>query len=114
MSESGMEKTWAAVGLRRPERRQVAMVVQCPDDLVSASHPVRLVLAVVEKLDLSRFHEPIKAREGEAGRAATDPQLLGGVWVLACIRGIGSAPGLGPGAGGGAGFRCAVGGGGGG
>jgi transposase len=91
MSESGMEKTPAAVRLRRPERRQVAMVVQCPDDLVSASHPVRLVLAVVEKLDLSRFHEPIKAREGEAGRDATDPQLLVALWLYACMRGIGSA-----------------------
>jgi hypothetical protein len=39
-------------------------------------HPVRMVLAVVEKLDLSRFHEPIKARAGQAGRDATDPQLL--------------------------------------
>jgi len=67
------------------------MVVQCPDDLVSASHPVRLVLAVVEKLDLSRFHEPIKARAGQAGRDATDPQLLVGLWLYACIRGIGSA-----------------------
>src|SRR6267143_5973050 len=94
MSESGMEKTPAAVRLRRPERRQVAMVVQCPDDLVSASHPVRLVLAVVEKLDLSRFHEPIKAREGEAGRDATDPQLLVGLWLYACMRGIGSARAL--------------------
>src|SRR5258708_10565958 len=91
MSESGMEKAQAAVRLRKPERRQVAMVVQCPDDLVSASHPVRLVLAVVEKLDLSRFQEPIKAREGEAGRDATDPQLLVALWLYACMRGIGSA-----------------------
>jgi transposase len=67
------------------------MVVQCPDDLVSPTHPVRLVLAVVEKLDLSRFQESIKARAGEAGRDATDPQLLVALWLYACIRGIGSA-----------------------
>jgi transposase len=67
------------------------MVIQCADDLVSANHPVRMVLAVVEKLDLSRFHEPIKARAGQAGRDATDPQLLVGLWLYACIRGIGSA-----------------------
>jgi hypothetical protein len=30
--------------------------VACPDDLVTATHPVRMVMAVVEKLDLSRFH----------------------------------------------------------
>jgi transposase len=79
------------VRLRRPERRQVAMLIQCPDDLVGAHHPVRLVLSVVEKLDLAGFHEPIKAREGQAGRDATDPQLLVALWLYACIRGMGSA-----------------------
>jgi transposase len=81
----------AAVRLRTPERRQMAMVVQCPDDLVSAMHPVREVMKVVESLDLSRFCEAIKAREGLAGRDATDPQLLVALWLYACIRGIGSA-----------------------
>jgi transposase len=80
-----------AVRLRRAERRQMAMVVQCPDDLVGPTHPVRRVMAVVEKLDLARFCEPIQAREGVAGRDATDPQLLVGLWLYACIRGIGSA-----------------------
>ncbi len=80
-----------AVRLRVPERRQMAMVVQCPDDWVAAQHPVRMVMALVETLDLSRFSEPIKAREGVAGRDATDPRLLVGLWLYACIRGIGSA-----------------------
>jgi transposase len=69
----------------------MAMVVTCPDDLVSATHPVRMVMAVVEKLDLSRFHGPIKARHGVAGRDATAPELLVALWLYACIRGIGSA-----------------------
>jgi transposase len=81
----------AAVRLRVPERRQMAMVVQCPDDLVPAQHPVRMVMALVERLDVARFSEPIKAREGVAGRDATDPRLLVGLWLYACIRGIGSA-----------------------
>jgi transposase len=81
----------AAVRLRVPERRQMAMVVQCPDDWVPAQHPVRMVMALVETLDLSRFSEPIKARAGVAGRDATDPRLLVGLWLYACIRGIGSA-----------------------
>jgi transposase len=79
------------VRLRRPDRRQIEMVVQCPDDLVGQTHPVRMVMAVVEKLDVSSFCEPIKAREGWAGRDATDPQLLVALWLYACIRGIGSA-----------------------
>lgn len=80
-----------AVRLRTPERRQMAMVVQCPDDLVGPSHGVRTVMAVVEKLDTSQFCETIRAREGEVGRDATDPRLLIALWLYACIRGIGSA-----------------------
>src|SRR3984957_18111292 len=77
------------VRLRVPERRQMAMVVQCPDDLVPAQHAVRMVMALVETLDLSRFSEPIKAGEGVAGGGGR--RLLVGLWLYACIRGIGSA-----------------------
>ena len=84
-------ETKPAVRLRVPERRQMAMVVQGPDDWVAAQHPVRMVMALVETLDVSRFAEPIQAREGVAGRDATDPRLLVGLWLYACIRGIGSA-----------------------
>jgi transposase len=79
------------VRLRRPERRQMAWVPQCPDDWVPARHGVRTVADVVAKLDLSAFHEAIRAREGVAGRDATDPELLVALWLYACIRGIGSA-----------------------
>ena len=77
--------------LRTPERGQMGWVTECLDDLVSEGHPVRMVMAVVEKLEVSRFCEPIKAREGQAGRDATDPRLLVGLWLYASIRGIGSA-----------------------
>src|SRR5260370_22771849 len=53
-----------------------------------------MVTTVVEGLDVEEFCKPIKAREGEAGRDATDPQLLGALWLYACMRGIGSARGL--------------------
>jgi len=79
------------VRLRQPQRNQLAMVPQCIDDLVAADHPVRMVAAVVERLDVSKFCEPIKAREGVVGRDATAPSLLVGLWLYACIRGIGSA-----------------------
>jgi len=69
----------------------MAMVVQCPDDWVPGQHAVRMVAALVETLDVSGFAEPIKARAGVAGRDATDPGLLVGLWLYACIRGIGSA-----------------------
>jgi transposase len=70
---------------------QVEMVTRCLDDLVPPTHPVRTVEKVVEQLDLSRFYQPIKAREGANGRDATDPKLLISLWLYACIRGIGAA-----------------------
>ena len=91
MSEMSAEKCVSAVRLRVPERRQMEWVAQCPDDLVCADHGVRLVAAEVEKLDLSGFEESIRARAGVAGRDTTDPRLLVGFWLCACIRGIGSA-----------------------
>ena len=61
------------------------------DDLVDAEHPVRLVWRVVCALDLGRFYEPIRAREGAPGRDATDPRLLVALWLYACTDGVGSA-----------------------
>jgi len=91
MSYPGAGEVAGEVRLRKPERRQMAWVPQCTDDLVAATHGVRTVAAVVAKLDLSAFREPIKAREGVAGRDATDPELLVALWLYGCIRGIGSA-----------------------
>jgi transposase len=54
-----------------------------PDDLVPPDHEVRAVFAVVEGMDLSQFHETIKAVEGEPGRDATDPALLVALWLYA-------------------------------
>ena len=79
------------VRLRTPERRQIGWVPRCLDDLVSPQHPVRLIAEVVEHLDLGAFYQPLKAREGVAGRDATDPKLLVALWLYACVRGIGSA-----------------------
>jgi len=83
--------TQADVRLRLPERHQVTMTVQCPDDLVDADHAVRVIWAVVCRLDLSAFHAAIKARDGVPGRHATDPRLLVALWLYACVDGVGSA-----------------------
>src|ERR687895_316810 len=79
------------VRLRTPDRSQVTMGVSCPDDLVPVDHPVRVVWQVVCRLDLSAFHEPIRARAGVCGRDATDPRLLVALWLQACTDGVGSA-----------------------
>lgn len=90
----GVEKGEESSGplrLRQPQRQQLVLVPQCIDDLVAVDHPVRMVAGVVERLEVAKFCQPIKAREGVVGRDATDPRLLIGLWLYACIRGIGSA-----------------------
>lgn len=79
------------VRLRVPERMQVVWKAECVDDLLPAEHPARTVWAVVCTLGLTAFHEPIKARDGEPGRDATDPRVLVALWLYASLRGIGSA-----------------------
>lgn len=91
----GEKENKAPVRLRQPQRQQLALVPQCVDDLVGEDHPVRMVAAVVERLDVTEFCKPIKAREGVVGRDATAPTLLVALWLYACIRGIGSARELG-------------------
>src|SRR5437016_12456144 len=62
----------APVRLRQPQRKQLAMVPQCVDDLVAADHPVRMVAAVVERLDVSEVGKEIKARRSEERRVGKE------------------------------------------
>src|SRR5436309_9861408 len=64
------------VRLRQPQRQQFTMMVQCFDDLIGEDHPVRMVVAVVEQLEVKDFCVPIQAREGVAGREATATRLV--------------------------------------
>jgi transposase len=61
------------------------------DSLIPEDHPVRVVWAYVEQLDLSGLSAKIKAVEGSAGASATDPRILLALWLYATVRGIGSA-----------------------
>ena len=79
------------VRLRVPDRSQVLMKVEAPDELIPAGHQARVVWQVVESMDLSAFLDPIKARDSVCGRDATDPRLLVALWLYATIRGVGSA-----------------------
>jgi transposase len=61
------------------------------EKLVGEGHPVRAIWELVGKLDLKPFYAEIGALEGEAGRAAWDPQVLISLWIYAYKDGIGSA-----------------------
>jgi transposase len=80
----------AAPRLRRPERAQTVLEPVCLDEKLPADHAVRTIWRVVEQLDLSAFYEPIVARGGDPGRAATDPKLLVALWLYAAVDGVGN------------------------
>jgi transposase len=67
------------------------MALRSPDELVAADHPVRVIWQVVASLDLGRFYQAIKAREGHVGRDSTDPRLLVALWLYAATDGVGAA-----------------------
>jgi len=59
--------------------------------LIEADHPARKIWQVVEKLDLRRFEQDVRAVEGHAGRSGHSPQVLISVWIYAYSRGEHSA-----------------------
>jgi transposase len=81
----------APVRLRRPDRQQVLLRPCALDELLPPSHQVRTLWAVVERLELSRFHVELKARGDSPGRSATDPRLLVSLWLWAATQGVASA-----------------------
>lgn len=77
--------------LRRPDRSQAEFRPCVLDELLEDDHPARTIWAVVQKLDLIRFHQAIAARGSSPGRAATDPALLIALWLYATTRGLANA-----------------------
>ena len=60
--DDGEPVTPEAPRLRRPDRSQMLLEPVCLDERLPADHPARTVWKVVERLDLSQFYEPLKAR----------------------------------------------------
>ena len=82
------------VRLRQAERRQLGFELVDLESLVVDDHPVRAIWSFVERLDLTWFHERIKARGETPGRPATDPRILLTLWLYATVDGVGSARAL--------------------
>lgn len=77
--------------LRTAERSQVVMRMLALDQMLPADDEARTVWAYVEQCDLSDLLAEIRAVEGHAGRNSTDPRILLALWLLATLRGVGSA-----------------------
>lgn len=77
--------------LKRANRGQMMLRPYDLDSTLPADHEARALWRVVEKLDLSLFLRPIRAREGEPGQSAIDPAILVTLWLYATSQGVGSA-----------------------
>jgi transposase len=80
-----------AVRLREANRKQLILHPTDLEGLLEAEHPARAIWRVLEGLDLGRFAESIKAREGSAGRDATDPKILLALWLYGLSQGVSRA-----------------------
>lgn len=80
--------------LREPKRDQIELRAVDIDSLTGAGHPVRVIWAYVEGLDLHELEDRIKARGERPGHPATSPRLLLALWLYATSEGIGSARAL--------------------
>lgn len=81
----------ATARVRRPERFQVEMQFYSLDQMLPSDHRARIVWAFVQSLDLTLLYEKIDVTDYKAGRSATAPEILVGLWLLATLDGIGSA-----------------------
>ena len=80
--------------LREPQRDQIALRAVDIESLIGEDHPVRVIWAYVEGLDLSELEDRIKARGDRPGHPATSPRLLLALWLYATSEGVGSARAL--------------------
>ena len=76
--------------LLQPNRKQIELRVSDLESLLGEDHRARLVWGYVERQDLSRLTNAIKARGSNAGRSAIDPRILFALWLYAVLDGVGS------------------------
>lgn len=74
-----------------PNRRQIEMQVVDLERLIPHDHPVRIVWAYAEGLDLQVLYDAIKSVEGGPSGHSTDPRILVSLWLFATIEGVGAA-----------------------
>jgi transposase len=90
----GAERAAAPLGAPRmisADRGQIAWRPFDLESLIPPDHRARLMWGLIDSLDLSLFYEPIKAREGKAGRTPTDPKVQLALWLFATADGVNSA-----------------------
>lgn len=89
-----MEKTNGTEGAVKYislDRKQLRWEALDLEHLIPEDHSARIIWEVSERLDVSRFEEEQKTREGNAGRPCWPARLLVSVWVYSYTMGVASA-----------------------
>jgi transposase len=89
-AQAASKRSQGAPRLLQPNRSQVELRASDLESLLPEDHRARLVWGYVVRQDLSKLNEAIKARGGNAGRAAIDPRILFALWLYATLDGVGS------------------------
>ena len=77
--------------LRVAQREQVVMRTLSLNQMLPCDDDARVVWDFVCQCDLSKLLVRIRAVEGHVGRDAADPRILVALWLLATLKGVGSA-----------------------
>jgi transposase len=78
------------VRTREPERNQVAIRFEAPEDVLPADHRARVLWHLLGQLDLSPLLVEAKAIEGRQGRDVLSVRMMLTLWLYAISEGIGS------------------------
>jgi len=81
----------AKVRLKQIDRTQGRFETVVVEDLIPEDHLARAIWEMTGRLDLSKYHGKIRAKEGVAGRERTDPRLLLSLWLYAYTQSVSSA-----------------------
>lgn len=90
-TEIGIGSMLRRLRLRQANRHDIVPVPARLEALIPQDHLARLILEVVERLDLSAFYAHLKVFEGEPGAPAVDPKILITLWLYAISQGVSSA-----------------------
>ena len=89
-AQAAMQREQGAPRLLEANRLQVELRASDLESLLPEDHRARRVWGYVERQNLSRLIEAVKARGRNAGRAAIDPRILFALWLYATLDGVGS------------------------
>jgi transposase len=84
------QRRQGAARMQHAHREQVELLAVDLDSVLGPDHQARLVWGYVERQDLSRLEDQIKARGSAPGRRAIDPRILFALWLYATLQGVGS------------------------